>query len=68
MVGPKKQINILKGNNCILRIRERQFVTIGHDLRKLRLGAQSVMYVVKYFEGSNAVETTSMRMNTIYDL
>ena len=27
---------------------------------KLRLGAQS-SYVVKYFEGSNAVKTTSMR-------
>ena len=32
-------------------------------LLKLRLGAQS-SYVVKYFEGSNAVKTTSMRNNT----
>ena len=30
---------------------------------KLRLGAQS-SYVVKYFEGSNAVKTTSMRNET----
>jgi hypothetical protein len=28
-------------------------------INKLRLGAQS-SYVVKYFEGSNAVKTTSM--------
>ena len=30
------------------------------NFNRLRLGAQS-SYVVKYFEGSNAVKTTSMR-------
>ena len=39
---------------------KKKYLFSAHKQYTLRLGAQS-SYVVKYFEGSNAVKTTSMR-------
>ena len=49
-----------KGRKSVIYESFNLFFFVASKLIRLRLGAQS-SYVVKYFEGSNAVKTTSMR-------
>ena len=59
---PVRKILVVRSGNK--EIQSAFIISLGrkfkNDYLLLRLGAQS-SYVVKYFEGSNAVKTTSMR-------